>query len=112
VEPVPEEALPPAETIAAATRLLDEGRPFAAHEVFEARWKEAPAVERHLWQGMAQLCVAVTHAMRGNRTGAARVLGRGIGHLSAYDGPTYGLDVDGWVARAQAAVDAATPSDR
>ncbi len=112
VDPVSEEPLPPSDTIEQATRLLDEGRPFAAHEVFEARWKDSPADERDLWQGMAQLCVAVTHAMRGNPTGARRLLGRGVGHLHDYGGPTYGLDVEEWVSRAQAAVEAATPSDR
>ena len=43
VEPVPEEALPPLETIEVARRLVREGRPFAAHEVLEARWKAGPA---------------------------------------------------------------------
>ncbi|MFP3670017.1 hypothetical protein SB717_33505, partial [Priestia sp. SIMBA_032] len=39
VEPVSEEPLPPAETIAVATALLRQGRPFSAHEVYEVRWK-------------------------------------------------------------------------
>ena len=98
-----------------ATRLLDEGRPFAAHEVFEARWKDAPEDERDLWQGLAQLCVAVTHALRGNAVGAARLLERGRGRVVAYaatGGERYGLDLEAWVARAQAAVDAATPTVR
>jgi uncharacterized protein len=115
VEPVSEEPLPPAETVVEATRLFDGGRPFAAHEVFEARWKSAPDAERDLWQGLAQLCVAVTHAMRGNSVGAARLLERGRGRLAVYGatgGVRYGLDLDGWVARAQAAVEAATPTVR
>jgi hypothetical protein len=112
VEPVCEQPLPPADTIAEATRLLDEGRPFAAHEVFEARWKDAPAAERNLWQGMAQLCVAITHAMRGNATGATRLLERAADRLDRYDGPAYGLDLDAWTRRAQAAVALATPSER
>lgn len=115
VEPVSGEPLPPAETVVEATRLFDEGRPFAAHEVFEARWKDAPEHERDLWQGMAQLCVAVTHALRGNGVGAARLLDRGRGRLARYTdtgGATYTLDLDAWAARAQAAVDAATPTVR
>lgn len=43
VEPVPEEVLPPADTLDSARRLVLEGRPFAAHEVLEARWKGWPA---------------------------------------------------------------------
>ena len=54
VAPVPEEPLPPEETLREARRMLTEGRAFAAHEVLEARWKAAPAQERDLWQGLAQ----------------------------------------------------------
>ena len=101
VEPVSEEPLPPLATVAAARRLLAEGRPFSAHEVYEARWKAGPAEERELWQGLAQLCVAITHAERGNRTGALRLLGRARGRLETYaatGGPAYGLDLGRIVA--------------
>ena len=96
VEPVPEEALPPAETIETARALVREGRPFAAHEVLEARWKAGPDDERDLWQGLAQLCVGLTHAARGNAVGADRLLERGASRLDAYaarGGPTHGLDL-------------------
>ena len=73
VEPVPEDALPPLETIEAARALVRKGRPFAAHEVLEARWKAGPDDERDLWQGLAQLCVGLTHAARGNAVGADRL---------------------------------------
>lgn len=101
VEPVSEEPLPPAETIAAARALLRAGRPFAAHEVLEARWKSCPQAERPLWQGLAQLAVGVTHAARGNAVGAARLVERGAGNVTAYEasgGTTYGLDVGRLVA--------------
>ena len=106
VVPVPEEALPPAEALALARRLVREGRPFSAHEVLEARWKVAPAAERELWQGLAQLCVALTHAARGNTTGAARLLDRAAGLLEDYrqtGGPTYGVDTTGVVDCARTA---------
>ncbi|MDN5763447.1 MAG: DUF309 domain-containing protein [Microlunatus sp.] len=96
VEPVSEEPLPPGPTIETARALLADGRPFAAHEVFEARWKDAPEAERDLWQGLAQLCVGNTHAERGNTTGAGRLWERAGGRLSAYaatSGPAYGLDL-------------------
>ncbi len=96
VAPVPDEPRPPLETVALAKNLVGEGRPFAAHEVLEARWKAAPAEERDLWQGLAQLCVGLTHAARGNRVGALRLVERGAGRLSDYQaslGPTYGLDL-------------------
>lgn len=93
VEPVSEAPLPPRETITEARRLLDDGRPFSAHEVLEARWKAAPDIERPLWQGLAQLCVGLTHRARGNAQGAAKLLDRGSTHLEAYTGDTYGLDL-------------------
>jgi uncharacterized protein len=94
VEPVPEEPLPPMTTISYAHELLAEGRPFSAHEVYEARWKAGPDSERELWQGLAQLCVGITHAERGNRIGALRLIGRARRRLETYSatgGPVYGL---------------------
>lgn len=96
VDPVPEVALPPLDTVALARELVGAGRHFAAHEVLEARWKAGPAAERDLWQGLAQLCVGLTHRARGNAAGAARLLARGTGRLQAYaatGAPTYGVDI-------------------
>jgi hypothetical protein len=104
VPPVPDEALPPLESVATARRLVRDGRPFAAHEVLEARWKAAPSAERELWQGLAQACVALTHAARGNHVGAARLLERATDLLERYamtGGPTYGVDLDATVACAR-----------
>jgi hypothetical protein len=78
--------LPPAESLALAQRLLDEGRPFHAHEVLEASWKAAPAAERDFWQGLAQLAVGLTHARRGNAAGAATLLRRGAARIRPYAG--------------------------
>jgi predicted metal-dependent hydrolase len=99
VEPVPEQALPPTEALALAQSLLDGGRAFGAHEVLEAVWKAAPAGERELWQGLAQLCVAITHGQRGNRTGAATLVRRGSARLRPYAArPPHGIDVTGLLA--------------
>ncbi|GAA5217248.1 DUF309 domain-containing protein [Streptomyces thinghirensis] len=95
----------PEETVAEAQRLLDAGRPFHAHEVFEDAWKSGPKEERELWRGMAQLAVGLTHAARGNVTGGARLLRRGAGAVTAWAaaapgrGRPYGMDLDraaGW----------------
>jgi hypothetical protein len=81
--PGPDEpALPPAEALRRAQALLDEGRPFRAHEVLEACWKVAPAPERDLWQGLAQVAVGLTHAQRGNSRGAVALLRRGADRVS------------------------------
>jgi hypothetical protein len=97
VEPIDETPRPPAETLAYARELLEQGRPFAAHEALEVRWKTGPAEERELWQGLAQLCVSLTHHARGNAVGAARLLERATGRLRSYagaGGPMYGIDLD------------------
>ncbi|WP_435741968.1 DUF309 domain-containing protein [Nocardioides sp. SYSU DS0663] len=109
VEPISEEPLPPDETLAYARALLDEGRPFAAHEALEVRWKSCPDEERELWQGLAQLCVGLTHHERGNAVGARRLVDRGASHLEAYEhagGPAYDLDLAALVACARARVGA------
>jgi uncharacterized protein len=96
VPPADDQALPPARALAEAQRLLDAGRPFHAHEVLEAAWKAAPDAERDLWQGLAQIAVGLTHALRGNARGAAALLRRGISRLNGYpDHGPHGIDVAG-----------------
>lgn len=104
VERVPDDlSLPPAETLAEAQRYLDEGHPFQAHEVLEARWKAAPAEERGLWRALAQICVGLTHAQRGNTVGAATLLARGAQGLTDYAGTRpYRIEVDRIAAQAEA----------
>jgi len=104
VEPVSEDPLPPEETLQAARALVEAGRPFSAHEVLEARWKAGPVEERDLWQGLAQVCVAMTHAARGNRVGADRLFERAAERLAAFAATgrgAYGLDVDAVVEHAR-----------
>jgi uncharacterized protein len=107
VEPISEESLSPEATLAYARSLLDDGRPFAAHEALEVRWKSCPEEERELWQGLAQVCVGLTHHARGNAVGASRLVERAAGRLEANDqaaSPTYGLDLAALIACAQARV--------
>lgn len=93
----------PAETLAEAQRLLDAGRPFHAHEVFEDAWKSTTVEsERPLWKGLAQLAVGLTHAARGNATGAETLLRRGAATMSPFHGQRpHGVDVDGLRAWAE-----------
>ncbi|GAA2632533.1 hypothetical protein GCM10010399_76090 [Dactylosporangium fulvum] len=89
----------PAEALEQAQWLLDEDRPFHAHEVLEAAWKAAPDAERELWRGLAQLAVGLTHARRGNSTGAERLLQRAGERIAQYRAdPPYDIDIDGLVA--------------
>ena len=77
-------ALDDDQTLRLAQQLLDAGRPFHAHEVLEARWKGVrDADARRCWQGLAQLAVGLTHAARGNHSGAATLIARGRDRLAA-----------------------------
>ncbi|MFH9174456.1 DUF309 domain-containing protein [Streptomyces albogriseolus] len=95
----------PEESVAEAQRLLDEGKPFHAHEVFEDAWKSGPEKERELWRGLAQLAVGLTHAARGNATGGARLLRRGAGAAEEWAAGAglrpHGIDLPGVIAWAR-----------
>jgi hypothetical protein len=87
----------PAEAAALGGSLLAEGRPFHAHEVFEAAWKSAPDADREFWRGLAQIAVGLTHARRGNARGAVTLLRRGAAGVRGYAGDPPGID-PGFVA--------------
>lgn len=87
----------PAEAAELGGRLLAEGQPFHAHEVFEAAWKSTPTADRELWRGLAQIAVGLTHARRGNERGAVTLLRRGADHVARFGGATTDVDA-GFVA--------------
>lgn len=102
----------PRDTLAEAQRLLDEGKPFHAHEVFEDAWKSGPAEEEALWRALAQLAVGVTHAARGNVSGARTLLRRGAAGLAPLrEAPPYGLDLAGLVVWAERLAEELAPAD-
>ncbi|WP_024793856.1 DUF309 domain-containing protein [Tomitella biformata] len=74
----------PAETLYVAQTLLDDRKPFHAHDVFEDQWKQTTGPERDLWRALAQLAVGITHAARGNIRGAVAVLERAATNLGPY----------------------------
>jgi uncharacterized protein len=96
-ERVPDDlSLPPAGALALAQQLLGEGRPFHAHEVLEASWKQAPPAERELWRGLAQVAVGLTHVQRGNGRGAVALLRRAALRVGEYAAaPPHGIDAAG-----------------
>src|SRR6266480_1614229 len=98
--------VPPKEALSLAQRLLDADRPFHAHEVLEASWKAAPSTERELWRGLAQIAVGLTHARRGNATGASSLLRRGARRVGGYAGAArYGIDAGGIARQASGLAD-------
>lgn len=92
-----DQLLAPAEALAEAQRLLDEGYPFQAHEVLEGAWKAAVAAgsdDAALWQGLAQLAVGLTHVQRENAVGAVTLLRRGAGNIAPFGpAPQHGIAV-------------------
>ena len=87
---------PAAEALALAQQLVDDGRPFQAHEVLESSWRAAPPGERELWRGLAQIAVGLTHAQRGNARGAVALLHRGSQRVSEFTGSAaHGVDAAG-----------------
>ncbi|MFF4833353.1 DUF309 domain-containing protein [Streptomyces sp. NPDC001315] len=117
VERQPEGVLrTPEQTVTEAQALLDEGKPFHAHEVFEDAWKSGPDQERTLWRGLAQLAVGLTHAARGNVTGGARLLRRGAGAVEEWASGAgerpYGLDLAGLTAWARELADEVESGER
>jgi hypothetical protein len=92
----------PAEAAELGGRLLAEGRPFHAHEVFEAAWKSMQGQERELWRGLAQIAVGLTHARRGNARGAVTLLRRGAGNAAAFAGAASEVDAAYVAAQAEA----------
>ncbi|MCU1678818.1 MAG: hypothetical protein JWM93_3576 [Frankiales bacterium] len=109
IERVPDDfVLPPHEALAEAQRLVDEGRPFHAHEVLEGSWKAAAADEKGLWRALAQLAVGLTHAQRGNRVGAETLLRRGANGLAPAAGTApYDIPIDQLRAEASRLADLA-----
>ncbi len=98
--------LAPAETLAYAQDLLDDGLAFSAHEVLEAAWKSGPDDERMLWQGLAQLAVGIAHVQRGNVKGATSLLRSASARLAHADRPgRHGTDIAGLVNFADALID-------
>jgi uncharacterized protein len=101
----------PEQTLQEAQHLLDAGRPFHAHEVFEDAWKAArDAPLATLWKSLAQLAVGRTHQLRGNAIGAQRLLHRAAAGLAAHAGTTpFDLNIDQLVSWARQPRDAAMP---
>src|SRR5690349_20441104 len=108
--------MPPEEALVEAQRLLDEDRPFHAHEVLEAVWTGAPERERALWRGLAQVAVGITHLRRGSLRGAQALLSRAADRIEPYstesdgteshgEAPPHNIDVAGIVRRARALAD-------
>jgi hypothetical protein len=75
--PAPPAPATDAAALRLAQQLVDDERPFAAHEVLEEVWRRTTGPDRELWRGLAQLAVGLTHLQRGNVRGGRELLRRG-----------------------------------
>ena len=71
--------------------LFNDGDFFAAHEVLEDAWREAPEPERKFLQGLIQTAVAFHHYSRQNQVGARSLLKRALENLEKYPDDFGGL---------------------
>lgn len=93
-----------------AQRLLDEGKPFHAHEVLEDAWKSSGPAERELWRGLAQLAVGLTHLARGNQSGGRSLLHRGAENIAPFaERPPHGIAVAELVEWTELTIDRVDP---
>lgn len=79
---------------ARVVQCIDDGLPFAAHEISEERWRTCPAEYRTAWRALAQWGAALTHAARGNVIGAHRLAQRTLITLDEAAAVPLGVDVD------------------
>ncbi|WP_199245789.1 DUF309 domain-containing protein [[Phormidium] sp. ETS-05] len=61
---------------------------YACHDTLESLWLEASQADKHFYQGVLQISVALYHLSNHNWRGAAILLGEGISRLRHYQ-PTY-----------------------
>ena len=74
-------------------RLLNAGNFFAAHEVLEDVWREAPLAEKKFWQGLVQVAVALHHHSTGNLIGAKSVMARAAKNLGPCSSQWQGINI-------------------
>lgn len=71
--------------------LFNAGRFFECHEAWEEPWKRSSGAEKLFYQGMIQAAVAILHAQRGNRAGAASVYAKALARLDPMPAEYMGL---------------------
>lgn len=64
---------------------------FAAHEVWEALWRDCPEQDRGFYQSLIQAAVALYHQQRGNPRGAERLLRSAMAKAAVYPERYHGL---------------------
>jgi predicted metal-dependent hydrolase len=76
-----------------AVEQFNRGEYFECHETLEALWRAEHGEARLLYQGILQAAVALHHAGRGNRRGAAGMLAKALPKLERFAPAAMGVDV-------------------
>jgi uncharacterized protein len=83
----------PREFFDAGIDLFNRGRFFECHEAWEQVWLRATGEEKLFYQGLIQAAVAILHAERGNREGAASMYAKARAKLDPLPDHCRGLAI-------------------
>lgn len=72
---------------------FNQGDYYACHDTLEAIWMTAPIPEKHFFQGILQLAVALYHLGNHNWQGTAILLGEGISRLAPFEPHYHNVNV-------------------
>ena len=85
---------------------FNRGEYFEQHETLELLWRAEPREVRRLYQGILQIGVAFHHLRRRNHHGTVYMLTRGAQYLTPFSPRCQGVDVEGLLKDAAAALKA------
>ena len=83
---------------------FNRGEYFEQHETLELLWRAEPREVRRLYQGILQIGVAFHHLRRRNYHGTVYMLTRGARYLTPFSPRCQGVDVEGLLTDAAAAL--------
>lgn len=72
---------------------FNRGQFFECHETLEEVWNKQALPEKELTQGIIQTAVAYYHHLRGNDSGALKLLKRALPRLRKFEPQALGIDV-------------------
>ena len=78
------------------------GEFFLAHEIWEALWLETVGPEKILLQGLVQIAAGYAKAESGVRSGAVKLLARGLERVRQYPPTALNLKLGPFVERVEA----------
>src|SRR5213594_3404228 len=95
---------PPPAALLRAVAQFNRGEFFEQHETLELLWRAERRDVRYLYQGILQIGVAFHHLRRLNHHGTVYMLTRGPRYLAPFAPRCQGIDVEGLLADAAAAL--------